>query len=247
MVGIGPGRIDNMSIRAVNALKESDIIVGYKLYLDLIDELICNKNTFSSGMRKEIDRAKKAVAEAVGGNTVAIVSSGDPGVYGMAGLVLEIVNESALDLPVEIIAGITSANAAAALLGAPLMHDHVVISLSDLLTPWEVIEKRVTLAAQGDFVIAIYNPMSKKRDWQIKKTFEILSRYKHANTYVGIVREACREEESILITTLDKALENNIDMKTIIIVGNSSTFLADNFMITKRGYSNYDMAIDAKK
>lgn len=234
-----------MSIRAVNVLKQSDVIVGYKLYLDLIAELIGNKNTFSSGMRKEIDRAKKAVAEAVEGKIVSIISSGDPGVYGMAGLVLEIVNESALDLPIEIIAGIPSANAAAALLGAPLMHDHVVISLSDLLTPWDVIEKRVELAAKGDFIIAIYNPKSKKRDWQIKKTFEIFLRYKPANTCVGIVREACREEENIIITTLDKALENDIDMKTIIIVGNSSTFLADKFMITKRGYSNYNMAIDA--
>ncbi|MGR3179646.1 MAG: precorrin-3B C(17)-methyltransferase [Candidatus Anammoxibacter sp.] len=245
MVGIGPGRLDEMSLRAVNALKSSDIVVGYKLYLDLVKEIIKDKATFSSGMRKEMDRAKMAVSEAIAGKVVSIISSGDPGTYGMAGLVLEIVSQSDHNLPIEIIAGITSANASAALLGAPLMHDHVVISLSDLLTPWETIENRIELAAKGDFVIAIYNPMSKKRDWQIKKTFEIFLRYKSASTCVGIVRNASREDEDVILTTLDKALENDIDMKTMIIVGNSTTFFSSKFMVTKRGYNNSEMAVDA--
>ena len=170
VVGTGPGRLDDMSIRAVNALKSSDLIVGYKLYLDLIADIIDGKPTFSSGMRKEIDRAKEAVRAAVEGKIVSIVSSGDPGVYGMAGLVLEIVNESDVDLTVEVIAGIPSANAAASILGSPLMHDHVIISLSDLLTPWETIENRLELAAKGDFVIAIYKPHKQETGLADKKS-----------------------------------------------------------------------------
>lgn len=236
MVGIGPGCVDDMSLRAVNALKESDIIVGYKLYLDLISDVVPNKNTFSSGMRREIDRAKKAVEEATMGKIVSIVSSGDPGVYGMAGLVLEVLNEADYDFPVEIIPGIPSSNAAAALLGAPLMHDHVIISLSDLLTPWKTIEKRIDLAAQGDFVVALYNPKSKKRDWQIEKTIEIFLKHKAPSTCVGIVKNATRKDEDITITTLDKTLDHDIDMTTIVIIGNSTTFSFDRFMVTKRGY-----------
>lgn len=233
-----------MSLSALNALKDSELIVGYKLYLDLISHIICKKATYGSGMRKETDRAKKAIQEVVAGKIVSIISSGDPGIYGMAGLVLEIISESGLDLPLEIIPGIPSANAASALLGAPLMHDHVVISLSDLLTPWELIENRLELAAKGDFVIVIYNPKSKKRDWQIKRAIEIFSRYKPLYTYVGIVRNAGREDESINITTLDKTLEMDIDMTTIIIIGNASTFIYKQYMITRRGYNNnYGLSI----
>ena len=247
MVGTGPGRLDDMSIRAVNALKSSDLIVGYKLYLDLIADIIEGKPTFSSGMRKEIDRAKEAVRAAVEGKIVSIVSSGDPGVYGMAGLVLEIVNESDVDLTVEVIAGIPSANAAASILGSPLMHDHVIISLSDLLTPWETIENRLELAAKGDFVIAIYNPISRKRDWQIKKAFEIFLKYKKPSTCVGIVRDASRKDEKVILTTLENVMdfEKEMDMKTMVIVGNATTFMFDRFMVTKRGYSDANLAINA--
>lgn len=238
MVGIGPGRGEEISLRALNALKDSELIVGYKLYLDLISHIIDKKATYGSGMRKETDRAKKAIQEAVSGKIVSIISSGDPGIYGMAGLVLEIISESRLELPLEIIPGIPSANAASALLGAPLMHDHAVISLSDLLTPWELIEDRLELAAKGDFVIVIYNPKSKKRDWQIKRAIEIFLRYKPSSTWVGIVRNAAREDESINITTLDKTLEMDIDMTTILIIGNSTTFIYKRYMITRRGYNN---------
>ena len=236
MVGIGPGRLDDMTFRAVNALKDSEIVVGYKLYLDLIADIIPGKTTYSSGMRREIDRARKAVDEAIAGKTVSIISSGDPGIYGMAGLVLEIISELNCNVDVEVIPGIPSANAAAALLGAPLMHDHAVISLSDLLTPWESIENRLELAARGDFIIALYNPMSKNRDWQIKKAVDIFLKYKPSSTCVGIVKNASREDESIVLTTLDKTLSNDIDMKTIIIIGNTTTFVFKKFMITKRGY-----------
>ncbi len=236
MVGIGPGRRDDMSMRAVSAIKSSDLVVGYKLYLDLIEDIIPEKATFSSGMRKEIDRARKAVEEAAAGKTVSIISSGDAGVYGMAGLVLEVVSESKPDVDVEVIPGIPSSNASAALLGAPIMHDHVVISLSDLLTSWETIEKRLELAAEGDFVIAIYNPKSKSRDWQIKKAVEIFLKHKAPSTCVGIVRNATRDDENIIVTTLDKMLEHDIDMKTMVIIGNSTTFVFDGFMITRRGY-----------
>lgn len=236
MVGIGPGSADDMSLRAINALKESDIIVGYKLYLDLIAELVPDKNTFSSGMRRELDRAVKAVEEARSGKIVSIVSSGDPGVYGMAGLVLEVLSESKDKFLVEIIPGIPSSNAAAAILGAPLMHDHVIISLSDLLTPWETIENRLELSAKGDFVIALYNPKSKKRDWQLAKAVEIYLRHKSPSTCVGIVKNATRKEEKVIITTLDKMLEADIDMTTIVIIGNSTTFAFDKFIVTKRGY-----------
>lgn len=236
MVGIGPGGIDDMSTRAVNVLKGSDLIVGYKLYLDLVADIIVGKETYSSGMRREIDRARRAVEEAAAGRVVSIISSGDPGIYGMAGLALEIVNELQPDLPISVVPGITSANAAAAILGAPLMHDHVVVSLSDLLTPWETIEKRLELAARGDFVIVLYNPMSKKRDWQIRRAFDIFLEHKDASTCVGIVREASRDEEEVTISTLDRALENDIDMKTIVIIGNSTTFVFGRFMVTRRGY-----------
>lgn len=236
MVGIGPGAIEDMSVRAINALKESDLVVGYKLYLDLIEEIVPQKSSFSSGMRREIDRATKAVEEAAAGKKVSIVSSGDAGVYGMAGLVLEVVSESECDFPVEVIPGIPSSNAAAALLGAPLMHDHVIISLSDLLTPWETIEKRLDLVAQGDFVVALYNPKSKKRDWQIEKAVEIFLKHKSPSTGVGIVKNASRKDQDITITSLSKMLEHDIDMTTIVIIGNSTTFHFGKFLVTRRGY-----------
>jgi len=157
-------------------------------------------------------------------------------VFGMAGLVLEVAQNSKQKIPVEIVPGIPSENAAAALLGAPLMHDHVTISLSDLLTPWDVIEKRVELAAEGDFVVVLYNPKSSERKWQIEKTIEIMLSKKSSDTPVGIVKSAMRKKQNVIITNLGEALEHPIDMTTILIIGNSTTFVYDNYMVTKRGY-----------
>jgi len=236
VVGIGPGNLENMSIRAVEVIKSSDCIIGYKTYINLIKDLVEGKEVINSGMRAEIDRASLAIEKAEAGKVVSVISSGDPGVYGMAGLVLEVAKNAGQKIPVEVVPGIPSENAAAALLGAPLMHDHVTISLSDLLTPWEVIEKRVTLAAEGDFVVVLYNPKSSERKWQIEKTVEILLSKKSADTPVGIVKSAMRKKQNVTITNLGEVLEHPIDMTTILIIGNSTTFVYDNYMVTKRGY-----------
>ncbi len=236
MVGIGPGNMENMSIRAVEVIKNSDCVIGYKTYINLIKELVEGKEVITSGMRSEIERASLAIEKAEAGKVVTVISSGDPGVFGMAGLVLEVAKNCKQRIPVEVVPGIPSENAAAALLGAPLMHDHVTISLSDLLTPWEVIERRVTLAAEGDFVVVLYNPKSSERKWQIEKTIEILLTKKSSDTPVGIVKSAMRKKQNVIITNLGEVLAHPIDMTTILIVGNSTTFVYDNFMVTKRGY-----------
>lgn len=236
MVGIGPGNMENMSIRAVEVIKSSDCVIGYKTYINLIKDLVEEKEVISSGMRSEIERATLALEKAEAGKVVSVISSGDSGVFGMAGLVLEVAQNSKQKIPVEIVPGIPSENAAAALLGAPLMHDHVTISLSDLLTPWDVIEKRVELAAEGDFVVVLYNPKSSERKWQIEKTIEIMLSKKSSDTPVGIVKSAMRKKQNVIITNLGEALEHPIDMTTILIIGNSTTFVYDNYMVTKRGY-----------
>ncbi len=236
MVGIGPGNMENMSIRAVEVIKSSDCVIGYKTYINLIKELVEDKEVISSGMRSEIERASLAIEKAEAGKVVSVISSGDPGVFGMAGLVLEVAKNSKQKIPVEIVPGIPSENAAAALLGAPLMHDHVTISLSDLLTPWDVIEKRIRLAAEGDFVVVLYNPKSSERNWQIEKTIEIMLSKKPSDTPVGIVKSAMRKKQNVIITNLGEVLEHPIDMTTILIIGNSTTFVYDNYMVTRRGY-----------
>ncbi|KJS10817.1 MAG: cobalt-precorrin-3B C(17)-methyltransferase [Peptococcaceae bacterium BRH_c8a] len=227
-----------MSIRAREALADAEVIVGYITYIDLIRDFIGEREVISTGMTREIERCRKAVEVASAGRRVAVVSSGDPGVYGMAGLVLEIMEAQGLlgVIPVEIIPGITSATASAAKLGAPLMHDFAVISLSDLLTPWETIAKRLEAAARADFVIVLYNPASKKRTWQIEKAQEIFLRHKPPTTPVGIVKNAARAEETVVITDLQGLLAHPVDMLSTVIVGNRSTRQAGNFMITPRGY-----------
>ncbi|SHF46457.1 cobalt-precorrin 3 C17-methyltransferase [Desulfofundulus australicus DSM 11792] len=238
MVGTGPGSTDYLSPKALRVLQEADIIVGYKTYVQLIAPLVEGKEIISTGMTREVERCRAAIAQAQKGRKVALVSSGDPGVYGMAGLALEILYQEKLHdlVEVEIIPGITAATAAAALLGAPLMHDFVVISLSDLLTPWELIEKRLALAAQGDFVIVLYNPASHRRKFQIQRAREILLQYKNASTPVGIVRQAYREEEEVIITDLENLLSHSLDMFSILIVGNNQTKKLDNYLVTPRGY-----------
>ena len=222
--------------RALNALKNSDVIAGYKTYLNLVMDVIGDKPVLSSGMGEERQRCEAALREAAKGKVVSIVSSGDPGVYGMAGLVLELADSMNQKVAVEIIPGVPASCAASALLGAPIMHDHAVISLSDLLTPWDLIEKRVRLAVEGDYVIVLYNPKSSQRTWQIEKTRQIIMEKRPPTLPVGIVKDAGREGQEVIVTTLSEMLNFPIDMTTIIIVGNSTTFTSGSFMVTRRGY-----------
>lgn len=238
VTGIGPGLYEHMTEAARKSLEEADIILGYKTYIDIIKDLIGDKEVLSSGMRREIDRCEKALELAEQGKTVCLVSSGDAGVFGMAGIMLEIVENNKSDVEVTIIPGVSAANAAAATLGAPLMHDYAVISLSDLLTDWAVIEKRLHAAGEGDFIITLYNPKSKGRPHNIEKAQEILLKYKDPKTPVGIVRNAKRENESCLITELGQMNKAEIDMFSMVIIGNSKTYVTKDFkkMITPRGY-----------
>ena len=232
VVGIGPGNKEAMTFEAMEAIEQSDVIVGYKTYIDLVKDLIKGKEVVSNGMKQETERVKKAVEISKTGKTVAVISSGDAGVYGMAGLVLEL----AEDETVGIISGVTASTAAAAVLGAPLMHDFCHISLSDLLTPLNLIYKRIKLASEGDFVICIYNPRSKGRPDYLKNAFEIMKEYKSGSTPVGIVKNACRENQEVRICTMDTIDYESVDMFSIVIVGNSSTYVKNNRIITKRGY-----------
>lgn len=190
----------------------------------------------SSGMGEERQRCMAALEEAAKGKVVSIVSSGDPGVYGMAGLILELADNMEQKLEVEIIPGVPASCAASALLGAPVMHDHAVISLSDLLTPWELIEKRIRLAAEGDMVTILYNPKSSQRTWQIEKAQHLFMEKNPPGLPVGIVKDADREGQQVILTTLADMLDHPIDMTTIIIIGNSTTFVSGKFMVTRRGY-----------
>ncbi|MFZ5595632.1 MAG: precorrin-3B C(17)-methyltransferase [Bacillota bacterium] len=238
MVGIGPGAEDLLSPRALEAIKSASVVVGYGTYIDLIRELLSGKEIISTGMTREIERCEAAVKKAASGFDVAFVSSGDPGVYGMAGLVVEMLEREGLaeKVEVEIIPGITSATAAAAKLGAPLTHDFAVISLSDLLTPWEIIEKRLQAAAEADFVIVLYNPASRRRVSHIQRARDIIRGQRKGSTPVGIVRNADREQEEAIITDLDNMLDNKIDMFSTIIIGNSATRRIGQYLVTPRGY-----------
>ena len=235
VVGIGPGKKADMTFRAYEAMEKSDIIVGYKTYMDLIKEYYPGKEMKNSQMTKEVDRCIDVLKLAKEGKNVALISSGDAGVYGMAGIMLEIADG---EVEVEIIPGVTATNAAAAIVGAPVMHDYVTISLSNLLTDWELIKKRLELAAQADFVVSIYNPKSRGRVTQIEEAREIMLKYKPKTTPVAIVRNAGREDEEHVVTTLDEMLNHEINMLTIVIIGNANTFIKDGKMITPRGYSN---------
>lgn len=232
VVGIGPGSQETMTYQAMEAIRKSDVIVGYKTYINLIEDLTKDKEVVSNGMKQEIDRVKKTVEISKTGKTVAVISSGDAGVYGMAGLVLELSE----DEEVRIISGVTASTAAAAVLGAPLMHDFCHISLSDLLTPLDLIYKRVALASEGDFVICIYNPRSKGRPDYLKNAFDIIKKYKSGFTPVGIVKNVGRENLEMRVSTIDTVDYESVDMLSIVIVGNSSSYIKNNKIITKRGY-----------
>ena len=237
IVGIGPGNILDMTPRAKNAIESAEVVAGYKTYLKLTENFLSGKKIVATGMMQEIERAKIAVEEAQKGFNVAVISSGDAGVYGMAGLVVEIQPQE-VQPKFEIVAGVSAVNSAAAILGAPLMHDFAVISLSDLMTDWEIIKNRVKFAAQGDFVIALYNPKSKRRVENIFEVQKILLEYKNKDTPVGIVTNAGRVGEKKIISTLENFTSEEINMFSLVLVGNSKTFVKNNFMITPRGYEN---------
>ncbi|MDP1853903.1 MAG: precorrin-3B C(17)-methyltransferase [Candidatus Omnitrophota bacterium] len=238
IIGIGPGNLNQLTQKAKEAIKESGVVAGYKTYIALLNGLLNNKEIISSGMTEEVKRAKHAIEEAKKGKKVCVISSGDSGVYGMAGLVLELLDEKdAGTLKIEVIPGIPAAVSVASLLGAPLMHDCASISLSDLLTKKELIKKRVELAAKGDFVIALYNPKSKKRISLLRDAWRILMKYRSPNTPVGIVRNAYRDNQKVQIIKLKNMLSSKfIDMLATIIIGNSQTYVKSKHMITPRGY-----------
>ncbi|MDI6813313.1 MAG: precorrin-3B C(17)-methyltransferase [Desulfitobacteriaceae bacterium] len=227
-----------MTERAREVWAEVDTVAGYKTYIELIRPFLSSQMIAATGMRQEVERCREVVRLASEGHKVALVSSGDAGVYGMAGILIECLAEAGrLDMPLEVIPGVTAANAAASLLGAPLMHDFAVISLSDLLTPWETILKRVRLAAEGDFVLAIYNPKSTGRTEHIEIVRQILLEYRSPQTPVGIVREALRgHESSVRVSTLAEFTKAEIDMLTTVIVGNSHTRVIGPYLVTPRGY-----------
>lgn len=231
VIGIGPGGLDHITVKALNAIKECDVIVGYTKYLEFLEPLIKDKETLSTGMMGEEERCKKAL-ELAKDKTVAVVSTGDAGIYGMAGLILELRK----DEEVEIIPGVTASSSAGSVVGAPLMHDNCNISLSDLMTPYEDIKKRVRLAAEGDFIISLYNPKSKKRVTYLREAIDTIKEFRPGNTPVAVVKNALRDGQSVDIFTIDNFDDSIVDMFSIVIVGNSKSFMKDGFFITPRGY-----------
>lgn len=234
VVGIGPGAPEEMTVRARRVLEAADLIAGYGRYIDLLRPVFPEKEYLQNGMTGEVKRCEMALEQAEQGKTVAMVSSGDAGIYGMAGLVLELAQGR--DVEVEIVPGLTAAASGAALLGAPLMHDFAVISLSDRLTEWELIQKRLHCAAEADFSIVLYNPRSKGRPDYLAQACEIVQKYKDAATPVGIVKNIAREGETVILTTLGKIDVEQVDMFSTVFVGNRQTYLKDGKMVTPRGY-----------
>ena len=254
VVGIGPGDAQHLTRRAADVLQKVDAVAGYTTYIDLIRPLIRDKQIVSTGMTKEVQRVESAINLALEGKSCAIVSSGDPGIYAMAGLVFEtcsaknikIVPRSTQDgkihadseiIYVEIVPGIPALSAGASLLGAPLTHDFAVISLSDLLTPWEIIEKRLEAAASADFVIVLYNPKSKKRTWQLEKAQKIVLAHRDKSTPVGIATSAMRDAQNVDVITLENLHRAEVNMQTTVFIGSSASRHYLDYMYTPRGYS----------
>ncbi len=234
IVGIGPGEKAQMTGRAIEAMKEADVLCGYTVYVDLVKDIFPGKEIFSTPMLREIERCEWAVSEAEKGRSVAMICSGDAGVYGMAEPVIRLAEGKSIDI--EVVAGVTAALSGAAVLGAPMNHDFCVISLSDLLTPWEVIEKRLKAAGMGDFCVCLYNPMSKKRRDHLQRACDILLEEKDKNTICGWVRNIGREGQESKILTLGELRDEEIDMFTTVFIGNMHTHVVDGHMITPRGY-----------
>lgn len=234
VVGIGPGNMEDITIRGYKTLKNVDVIAGYTTYVDLIREEFSDKEFYVSGMKKEIDRCEQVLEIAKSGKDIALISSGDAGIYGMAGIMIEVAQKEGYE--VSIIPGVTSSVAGASVVGAPLMHDNAIISLSDLLTDWDVITKRIDRASDGDFIISLYNPKSKGRTTQIVEAREIMLKYKSKDTPVALLRNVGRKNENFTLTNLDEFLNYEIDMFTVVIIGNSKTYVSKDRMITPRGY-----------
>ena len=237
VAGIGPGSESDITPAVLSAIRQSDVIVGYKYYFRLIEKIIhpgaiCN----DSGMKREKTRAEEAYNYAAEGKVVTVISSGDAGIYGMAPLIYEMQREKGSNISIEVLPGISAFQKAASLLGAPVGHDFCVLSLSDLMTPWELIEKRIKAASMADFITAIYNPKSEGRYWQLYRLIELFLQERDPQTPVGFVRQAGREEQEVTITTLADFDPEQVDMFTVILIGNSQTYRFDNKMITPRGY-----------
>lgn len=235
VVGIGPGSYEQMTVKAAEILKSCDLIVGYTVYVDLIKEYFPDKEMMTTPMKKEVERCRLAFEEADKGKDVAMVCSGDAGVYGMAGLMYEIGTEYP-DCQITVVPGVTAAVAGGAVLGAPLIHDFALISLSDLLTPWEKIEKRLECAAMADFVICLYNPSSKKRHDYLQKACDIMLRYASKDTVCGIAANIGRDGQIGRTMTLKELRDTEVDMFTTVFIGNSQTKVVDGHMVTPRGY-----------
>jgi precorrin-3B C17-methyltransferase len=249
LVGVGPGHPRELTPRAKAAIAESQVIVGLKSRIELVRELIGGKEvkltgtseeetSSLTGLEREVAWAELAIQEAGKGKTVALLSAGDAGIYGIAGLVFEVLQRSKEKIEVEVVPGITALNAAAARLGAPLMQDFAVVSLSDLLTPWDITAKRLEAVARSDFVIVLYNPQTQheRRRWQIAEARDILLKHRPPSTPVGIVNNIGRENEKKVLTTLERMLEHDIGPLTTIVIGNSSSFVYRDWLITSRGY-----------
>lgn len=237
VVGLGPGSKEMMTDEARQVIKNTHTIVGYSTYIRLIKDMLKDKELVVTGMRGEVDRCKKALDIAQSGKDVAIISSGDAGIYGMAGLILALAGKRDEHIDIKVVPGVTASIAAAAHLGAPLMNDFCHISLSDLMTPWDVITKRVDAAAKADFVICLYNPRSHGRPHHLRKALDIILKYKSPDTVVGIGKDVARPHEIDKITTIKDLDETEINMTSIVIVGNKNTYVADGRMITPRGYT----------
>jgi precorrin-3B C17-methyltransferase len=250
-----------MAREALDAIESAEIVFGYKTYLDLVADLLKDKTVISSGMKKEVERCRRAIEQALSGRNVALISSGDAGIYGMAGLVLDVCREmhvNALRWDEEdtgrapgfflrVIPGIAAFNAAASLLGAPLMDDFASVSLSDHLTPWDLIEKRLCAAAEADFVLAIYNPRSNSRPDSLERARQAILRYRSPDTPAGVVGRAMRKGQWKRLTTIGRIPVNEVDMQSVVIVGNSRTYVWNGWMVTPRGYlDKYSIGNDEK-
>ncbi|MCM8531008.1 MAG: precorrin-3B C(17)-methyltransferase [Lentisphaeraceae bacterium] len=242
VVGIGPGDDGNITPNALAAIAEADMVVGYTTYIKLVRHLVKDKQVIKTGMTEEIGRAKAAIEEAQKGKKVTLISSGDAGVYGMCGLVFQVLKEIGWtrekNPELRIIPGVSAINSCASLVGAPLGHDFCAISLSDLLTPWPSIRKKLDCAADADFIIGLYNPASGRRTKQIVEAKEIISKYRPGDTPVALVKSAYRQQQNIVMTDLDNFLDFEIGMNTTVLVGSTQTIMFDGFMVTPRGYTN---------
>ncbi len=236
VVGLGPGAGPDLTGRALDAIRDAELVVGYTTYIALIRDAFPDKKMLSTGMRAEVDRCRLAIEETLKGKNVAVVCSGDSGVYGMAGLIYELAREYP-PIEIEVVPGITAACGGAAVLGAPLTHDFAVISLSDLMTPWEKIEKRLACAAQADFVLCLYNPRSHSRSDYLRRACDVVLQYKSPNTVCGYVRGIGRPGEQAVTLTLGQLRDDTqVDMFTTVFIGNEQTVLLDGKMVTPRGY-----------